>query len=351
VWGNARGDDVPVLDASHDYAHEVEGDSAWSESYYFNAYDPAVDAGLFTRIGVRSNEGTMDVGLAVWLPGNRIANVRGVREQQVMTDDDLDVGGVRYQRLDPMRTWRLTADADAEVLDLGTGTTTPGRVALEATFEALTPAVGTDGQGRAGRREGTTASTAATVGKGHLEQAGRWEGWISLGRAENGHDDHDGEAARWPLAPTSARGNRDKSWGPRRWGGPQMWRWFSINIGDDVHFGGIRIGTPAGDLHRGWVWRDGEATSIRRWDVRSELADDGVTHRVSHVQATDKGGRVHELRGDIMRVYGVPHRTGERRTVVNEGLARWTYEGRVGHGISEYLHQLDDEGRPLVPIE
>ena len=135
-----------------------------------------------------------------------------------------------------------------------------------------------------------------------------------------------------------------------------MWRWFSINVpgpGGEVgtHFGGIRIGTPAGDLHRGWVWHDGEATSIRSWDVRTELADDGVTHRVSHVTATDKAGRAHELRGDILRVYGLPHRTGERRTVVNEGLARWTYDGRTGYGISEYLHQLDDDGRPLVPIE
>jgi hypothetical protein len=130
-----------------------------------------------------------------------------------------------------------------------------------------------------------------------------------------------------------------------------MWRWFSVNIGDDVHFGGIRIGTPAGDLHRGWVWRDGEAASIRDWDVKSELADDGVTHTATIVRATDKRDRVHELRGEIMRVYGEPHRTGERSTIVNEGLARWEYDGRVGYGISEYLHQLDDSGRPLVPIE
>src|SRR5207248_307343 len=101
-------------------------------------------------------------------------------------------------------------------------------------------------------------------------------------------------------------GNRDKSWGPRRWGGTKMWRWFSINISDDVHFGGIRIGTDAGDLHRGWVWRDGEATSIREWDVRTELADDGLTHRVSHVRATDKRDRAHELRADVLRVFGIP---------------------------------------------
>lgn len=333
---------MPILDASHDFAHETEADSAWSESYYFNGYDPAADAGLFSRIGVRPNEGTMDVGLSVWLPGNRIANVRGVREQRTMTDVDLEVAGVRYERLEPMRRWRLAADADAEILDLaGTAARVPGRLRLDLTFDSLIPAIGTDGQRRpdAQRADRSAASTAATVGKGHLEQAGRWSGTIGCA----------GES--WTLDPATARGNRDKSWGPRRWGGPQMWRWFSVNIDDGTHFGGIRIGTPAGDLHRGWVWRDGEATSIRHWQVTSELAGDGVTHRVSHVAATDKRDRVHELRGEILRVYGLPHRTGERSTVVNEGLARWTYEDRTGYGISEYLHQLDDEGRPLVPIE
>ena len=47
---------MPLLDASHDLAHPVEDDTAWSESYYFNGYDPSVDAGLFTRIGVRPND-------------------------------------------------------------------------------------------------------------------------------------------------------------------------------------------------------------------------------------------------------------------------------------------------------
>jgi len=333
---------MPALDASHDFAHPVEGDSAWSESYYFNAYDPAADAGLFTRIGVRPNEGTIDVGLSVWLPGDRMAHVRGVREQQVMTDDDLDVGGVNYERVDPMRTWRLTADAEAAVKAgdedvLGRGR--PARLRMDLTFSALTPPIGTDGLGRSRRSGDESAATAQSVGKGHLEQSGSWTGTITV----------DDEVVT--LDPSTARGNRDKSWGPRRWGGPQMWRWFSINIDDDTHFGGIRIGTPAGDLHRGWVWRDGEATSIRTWDVTSELADDGVTHRVSDVRATDKAGRVHELRADILRVYGVPRKTGDRYTVVNEGLARWTYEGRTGYGISEYLHQLDEAGQPLVPIE
>jgi len=190
-------------------------------------------------------------------------------------------------------------------------------------------------RGRAGA--GASAATRASVGKGHLEQAGRWSGWIEA------------DGKRHALG--EARGNRDKSWGPRRWGGPRMWRWFSINVGDDAHFGGIRIGTEAGDLHRGWVWRDGEATSVRQWDVRTELAADRLTHAVTHVRATDKRGRVHALRADLLRIAPVAHAVGGRRTLINEGLARWTYEGRTGYGIAEYLHQLDADGRPVVPIE
>ena len=327
---------MPILDEQHDFAHPVEGDQAWSESYYFNAYDPVSDTGFFTRVAVRPNEGTMDAGMSVWLPGNELAHSAAIREQTTMVDTGLSVGGVTYEREAPMKRWHLTADSDVLVRSLargGDGGHREAHLVLDATFDALMPAIGGDGQGRAG--EGASAKTRQSVGKGHLEQAGRWTGTIAI----DGNEYEFGEA----------RGNRDKSWGPRRWGGTgsRMWRWFSINIGDDTHFGGIRIGTDAGDLHRGWVWRDGEHSSIREWDVRSELDDDGITHRVSHVRATDKLGRVHELRADVLRV--APHRMD--RGILNEGLARWTYEGRTGWGISEYLHTLDEDGKPTIPIE
>ena len=117
-----------------------------------------------------------------------------------------------------------------------------------------------------------------------------------------------------------------------------------------MHFGGILIGTAAGELHRGWVWRDGAFASIRQWDVRTELAKDGYTHRVTRVRARDSRDRVHELRGDVLRVAPVVHEVGGKRTVINEGLTRWTCEDREGYGIAEYLHQLDAEGRPVVPV-
>jgi hypothetical protein len=312
---------MPILDAAHDFAHPVEGDTAWSESYYFNAYCPVVDAGFFTRVGVRPNEGTIDAGMSVWLPSGELARGHEHREQHEMIDTGLEVGGVRYERIEPLKQWRITATLED--------------VALDCTFHALTPAIGVDGQGSEG--SGASAAARASVGKGHLEQAGKWTGWIDVG------------GQRYDLV--DARGNRDKSWGPRRWGGPKMWRWFSVNIGDDAHFGGIRIGTDAGDLHRGWAWTDGEAASIREWKVTSELAPDGVTHRATHVHATDKHGRVHELDAEILRVEPGPAGVRANTTIVNEGLARWHYNGNVGYGISEYLHQLDENARPVVSIE
>jgi hypothetical protein len=328
---------VPVLDERHDFAHPVEGDQAWSESYYFNAYDPVSDSGFFTRIGVRPNDGTIDAGMSVWLPGHELAHLGGVRECHEMTDSDLEVAGVRYDRIEPMRAWRITASGDAHARDL-TRPDSAGRpvtIEIDARFDALMPAVGVDGQGRSG--DGASAATRQSVGKGHLEQAGRWSGYITV------------DGVRHDLV--EARGNRDKSWGPRRWGGPRMWRWFSINIGTDVHFGGIRIGTDLGDLHRGWVWRDGEHASIGEWDVRTNLEADGLTHRVTEVRATDKRGRVHELHGELLRVAPVAHSRDGQKTVLNEGLARWTYEGRTGYGMAEYLHQLDADGTPVVPIQ
>jgi len=60
---------------------------------------------------------------------------------------------------------------------------------------------------------------------------------------------------------------------------------------------------------------------------------------------------VHELHADVLRVEPGPRGIRPGATIVNEGLARWTYEGRTGYGISEYLHQLDSDGRPVVTID
>jgi hypothetical protein len=332
---------MPILEEHHDRSHPVESESAWSESYYFNAYDPVVDTGFFSRIGIRPNEGTIDASLSVWLPSGDVAHLRAERPQHEMIDSHLEVGPITYDCVRPMGEWRLRAQCTAFVQPISSSRSpersdpTTAAVDLDVTFHALTPAIGVDGQGS--EKHGAASVASASVGKGHFEQAGRWTGTVTIDGAVHEFGD--------------ARGNRDKSWGPRKWGGPTMWRWFSINIGDDVAFGGIRIDTDLGNLHRGWVWRDGAATSVAEWQVRTELAEDELTQRVVHLTVLDKAGRSHELRGDLLRVAPLARLGEGGGTLVNEGLTRWTYEGRAGTGIAEYLHQIGSDGRPVTPIE
>ena len=114
-----------------------------------------------------------------------------------------------------------------------------------------------------------------------------------------------------------------------------MWRWFSINIDEDLHFGGIRLGTGQGDLHRGWVFDRGRATSVAEWRVRTEVADDGLTQKVVHLDRPRQEGP--ELRPRRRGPESGRHRR-PAGTLINEGLTRWTYRDedgatRTGYGI------------------
>jgi hypothetical protein len=321
---------VPVLDESHDLAHPVGDDPFWSESYYFNAYAPGSDTGFFARAAVRPNAGKMDGFLWAWLPGGGAAQLAFERPQHKMLERDLEVGGVHLELIEAGKSWRLRA----------TGELHDGRtVDADAIFTALTPMIGVDKAGQSESADEATAVAQRSLAGGHLEQAGRWSGRVIVA----------GET--FPL--DGARGNRDKSWGPRRSdgsGGMTMWRWFSANIGDDFHLGGIRIGTKAGDLHRGWVWSDGESSSVREWDITTRLGDDGVRHEALDLTVRDKRDRTHRLHGDVLRAERLG-RNDEGSMIVYEGLTRWESDAGVGYGVAEYTHVLDGEGRPVRPVE
>jgi len=320
---------MPILDAKHDTAHPVEKDDLyWSESYYFNGYCARTDTGLLGRIGIRPNEGRVEGFLGIWVPGGGVVSIDAEGKTDRMFDTVLEVGGLRFTMREPMRRWRLEAE----------GTSREGRhVRVDAQFRALTPALGIDGQGR--RFDGAKAIVMSTIASGHLEQAGAWTGTAEV------------DGAAFTL--DGGRGNRDKSWGSREpkgeRGGLEMWRWFSINIGDDTHFGGIRMGTEAGDVHKGWMWRDGRSSSIRGWELDTVVESDGMTPKSLHVVVTDKDGRKHELRGDILRVWEMVR---DKTVALQECLTRFDLVGvGKGYGISEYMHRLDGAGRPIRRVE
>jgi len=98
------------------------------------------------------------------------------------------------------------------------------------------------------------------------------------------------------------------------------------------------------------MWRDGEAASVRRWDLRTDVEEDGLAPRRIDMTITAKSGATETLRGEVERVAPLvlPEAGGMR---VLECLTRWTRGGETGSGIAEYAHLLDTDGRPAVPVE
>ncbi len=320
---------MPILPELHDLPHPVEPDLAWSESWYFNAYSPGSQTGFVTRIGVRPNAGSAHALLVVWLPDGTIAQTELEAEVSSITDGPVSLGPLRYDRLEPLRTWRVRVD---ETLLGGR------RISIDATFTALAPAIGIDRAGAATSSDAARTASRRSLAAGHFEQSGSWAGALTVeGRSHE----------------LRGFGNRDKSWGPRETSGDRglrMWRWFSINLGASFHLGGIVAGTEAGELHRGWVFEDGHVRTIKRWQLTTRLADDGLAQRSIVLDATDSSGTTHSIRGEVLRVaeIGIGEARGMR---IFEALTRFECGAHGGHGIAEYAHLIDPgTGKPVVPI-
>jgi hypothetical protein len=319
---------VPILDARHDFPHPVEPDPAWSESWYFNAFAPTAGTGFVTRIGIRPHEGFAHAFVVFWLPGGGASYFEERRPERSIVDASTTTAHVRIERIEPMRWWRVR---------IGPLPAEGRRIAIDARFEALGPAIGIDRAGGSfDSHDQARAAVRRSLASGHLEQPGKWTGTIDV----------DGE--RFAL---DGFGNRDKSWGPRDTAGRGLkaWRWFSINIGAATHLGGIRAITEDGELHRGWVQDGGVISSVRRWDLETTLAADGLTHRALVLDVRDRDGRLRKLQGRVERIVeiGIGEAAGLK---VLEGLTRYELDGREGYGIAEYAHAIDNEGRPAVPV-
>lgn len=316
---------MPVLDAVHDLGHPVADDPNWSESCYFNAWAPEAGTGFFSRIAVRPHEPHADGFMTLWLPDGDTATLRESRAADLPEPGAPALAHLRFERLAPMETWRVRGEGAAE----------DGRsVAIYAAFRALTPAIGVDGAARA-PASAAGSSVMRSLGSGHYEQAGTWQGTITV------------DGASWAL---DGLGNRDRSWGPRRTdggAGMRYWRWFSMNFQGGVHLGGIRVGTPNGDLQRGWLWRDGAHASLRGIEVRTAYGDDGTVQRRIELTARERAGRTHAFTGEVLRAVPLAAR-GHEDMVIVEALTRWTYEGLTGYGIAEYAHERDADGRAVV---
>ena len=339
VWMTAA---VPA-DPDDELFHPVGDDPAWSESYYFNFVDPDTGVGAFTRMGFRPNDGWADALHAVYLPDGRVAFTYGRRTDLTpevvggLGPADPQVGNLTLRRGEAFRRWDIVYSGEAQDMadptvmlaatkHRPTGWFEPAHLEMDVAFEAT-----------------SVPHYAVGGSQGHFEQTGRVTGTVRLGDEQ------------WDVR---GFGVRDKSWGPRTWqassgsaakaAGPQaadngcFLNWFSMNFGDDLALGGACGRTADGTFRgKGWIHRGGETLDLDEVTMTTEYEPDiPLLHRTVQLRGTDSRGGAVVVDGTVLSICPtkIPRRDGV--TFVNEGLARFSSEGRQGFGIAEHWHAI-----------
>jgi len=328
--------------------HPVMGDKAWSESYYFNFVDPDSKVAIFTRMGWRPGDGWADGLHAVYLGGDRVAftyGQRNIEQNLAKYNGDLSVGHLTLGCEAPFDHWTIQYDgpaqdiADAAILLERSklrpeGWFTPAHLNMKLDFKALYP-----------------PHYAADGDRGHFEQTGEVTGDIKIGDQ---------------VFTVRGHGVRDKSWGPRDWGagasgsgspantvvgditdnitedGPSPFvNWFSMNFGADLAMGGSCFRHPDGQLRgSGWIQIDGKTEDLADVTITSEYKAASILHKSIVLTGRTTSGKPIHVNGRVLTICPTKIPMPGGATFVNEGLAEFECDGKVGYGISEHWHRV-----------
>ena len=287
--------------------HPVEDPSPhWSDSLYFNAWDPASDTFLMTRIAVQANAGVVSAGMVVWRQGVPCyAHGHELAEIPPTDWDVMAVGAITYRMLSAGQAWAVQlADGDSQA---------------HLEWHGLGPAVSYDAH--------PAGPLPRAVAWGHYEQTCRVAGDLVV----------NGERIRF-----DGFGQRDHSWGFRHWAGLHQWQWVTGFFDDGTGFNLFEVLSHADvTTVNGFVQTAGGAGYVAAADRALDRADDGGAARYRLTLALADG--------DVLTVEGeraggsIPVRpAGDQLVVVHETPMRLTATAadgtrRTGYGISEHL--------------
>lgn len=326
------------MEPSDEYMHELEAAETFNESMYFNVYDPKTDVGGWFRLGNRANEGYAEMTTCLYLPGGTVGFMYA--RPHIDNNDAFDAGGqdahMAFEVVAPFKELRVTFRGTVALLDDPLAMKDPRAAFTSAphvdcevdlTYRGLAPMWG----GEPVFEEDEKRPEGMEFARGHYEQHVGARGRVSCG------------ADSWEI---DGYGLRDHSWGPRTWQAPYWYRWLTCNAGEEDGFMVSIIASRDGKVRRsGIVFENGGYTPIV--DAKLETTwttEDAYQDGIRCVARTPD--REIEITGRVKSFIPLRNRRGESVTRIGEGLTEYTWEGKTGYGLSEYLDQIED-GQPV----
>ncbi|MBI2711159.1 MAG: hypothetical protein HYX34_15930 [Actinobacteria bacterium] len=328
---------MPVrLEPIDEHMHALGPESTFNESMYVNGYDAASGMGAWFRIGNRANEGYAEVTVCLYLPGDRVGFMFG--RPAISGNDAFDAGGLRIDVVEPFEHLTIGYDGRVLVLDDPLAMSDPRRAFAEHPTERCTASLDITRLGPmfGGEPDEAFERAGEEFARGHYEQL-----VLVRGRVQVGDEVFELDGA----------GLRDHSWGPRTWQAPWYYRWLTCAAPAGDHGPGwgfmlSRIARPDGPgLRGGFVFDGGDLHLCDGGEVATQWT--GEQHQREVRFALQAGERSWRGTGRVLNLIPLRNRREGKVTRIAEGLTEWRLEdGRVGHGLSEYLDQIVD-GAPV----
>jgi hypothetical protein len=294
-------DTVGIADVD-ERLHPVEDASPhWSDSLYFNAWDPATDTFLMTRIAVLANASRVTAGMLVWRDGAPVyAYGRDLPEVPTTDWDVMAIDGLTYRMNASGREWAVQlADGDDQA---------------HLVWHGLGDAVSYDGH--------PGGALPRAVAWGHYEQTCRVTGDLVVGGQR---------------VPFDGFGQRDHSWGFRHWAGLHQWHWVTGFLVDGRGFNVFEVHSHT------------DVTTVNGFVQGADGTQYVMGAARDLVRSSDGGAERYRLDlrlGDGQELSVIGERAGssipvrpadDQPVVVHETPMRLQVDGVAGYGIYEHL--------------
>ena len=292
---------IGITDA-HERLHPVEDPSPhWSDSLYFNAWDPGTDTFVMTRIAVLGNQGRVTGGMIVWVGGELAYGYGRELDEVPATDwDVMSTDGLTYRMLESGQAWAVQLD--------------DGEAKAHLEWHGLSPATSYDAH--------PTGPLPKAVAWGHYEQSCRVTGDLVVGGHAIGFDGY---------------GQRDHSWGFRHWAGLHQWHWVTGFLVDGRAFNLFEVHTHDDvTTINGFVHGDDGDDYVTTVDRVLVRHDDGGAATYEMTLTTAAGSQI--TVSGARAGFSVPVRPDPAQpATVHETPVRLTVDGVAGYGIYEHL--------------
>lgn len=329
-----------IIRPEDEFTHAPSSEANFNESVYTNGFSTSSHVGGWMRLGNRVNEGHAELSVCLYLPDGRIAC--NFSRPTIASNDRHAAGGLTYTVLVPFKSVKMEYEGELLIVDdpdalrdpqamFASASRLPGRVSW--THEAVSPIHG---------GEPVDDSVPTMYGRdfslGHFNQHGRVLGEIQVG------------SERWPI---DGFGWRDHSWGPRYWQAIYYYRLFLANFANGDGFMLLKITDKSGFARRvGVLLVEGRYEEITDMDIHTEWTDRQDPRRV-HI-GVRTAHRKAVIFAEILKLAPLRNRRKtEQGTLVSriaEGYTRFTWDDRVGYGMTEYIERIEDETLAGYPL-